>query len=78
MNKLANFIKSLFCPSVDETLNTFQKKIDSLSKRVDFDVDEINAADAAIDALHTRKQVLLLNIAKAENAIESLEKITTC
>lgn len=76
MKKLANLIKSLFCPSVDETLNTFKKKIDSLSKRVDFDVDEINAADTAIDSLHTRKQVLLLNIAKAENAIEKLEEIT--
>lgn len=76
MKKLASLIQSLFCPSVDKTLNTFQKKIDSLSKRVDFDVDEINAADAAIKALNTRKQALQLNITKAENAIEKLEEIT--
>ncbi|MBU2871979.1 hypothetical protein [Colwellia sp. E2M01] len=76
MKKLLKFFKSKLCPSVDETLNTFQEKIDSLSERVDLDVDEIIFANNKIEALYNRKQVLLLNIAKAENAIEQLEKIT--
>jgi len=75
MKKLIHFLKSLVCPSVDKTLNTFQKKINKLNKRVDLNVDEINAADELIDALHDRKQVLLLDIAKAENAVEFLNKI---
>lgn len=76
MKKLTHFLKSLVCPSVDETLYTFQNKINALNTRVDLNVEEINAADALIDALHDRKQVLLLDMVKAETAIEALEKIT--
>jgi len=75
MKKVIHFLKSLVCPSVDETLDTFHQKIISLNKRVDLNVDEINSADELIDALHDKKQVLLLDIAKAENAIEFLNKI---
>lgn len=76
MKKLTHFLKSLICPSVDETLYEFRSKILWLNRRVDLNVDEINEADALIDALHDIKQVLLLDIAKAETAIEALEKIS--
>lgn len=76
MKKLIHFLESLVCPSVDTTLNTFQNKINALNNRINHNVYAVNAADARIDELHDKKQVLLLDIVKAENAVEALEKIT--
>ena len=75
MKKLIHLLKSLVCPSVDQTLDTFQKKIISLNTRVDLCVDEINATDALIANLKSQRQVLESDITKAENAIEFLNKI---
>lgn len=75
MFNIKRSIQSLFCPSVDKTLKTFQKKVNSLNKRIDINVDEINAADKAIADLNTRKKLLELNITKAEKAAEKLTEI---
>ncbi len=77
MKFLTVFIAQLLCPSVDKTLHTFQNKIDKLHERIDLDIDDINSTDKLIDNLHVRKQQLLLNVAKAESAVEQLEKITS-
>lgn len=76
MKKLIISIKSLLCPSVDETLSNFHQQINTLNKRVDLNVDEINHNNQLIEDLHKRNQVLQLDISKAESAVESLEKIT--
>ncbi len=63
-------------PTTEQTLNTFQSKIEQLNERIDFCVDEINAADLVIDNLHDKKRKAALEIATAENAVEQLRKIT--
>ena len=75
MKKLIHLLKSLLCNSVDQTLNGFQKKINSLNKRVDLCAEKINATDDLIEKLNKQRQVLESDISKAENAIEFLNKI---
>lgn len=75
MKKLAHFLKSLICPSVDQTLDTFQKQIYSLNMRVDLCAEKINSTDELIEKLNKKKQALESDITKAENAIEFLNKI---
>lgn len=69
-------LKKWFTPTTEQTLNTFQTKINQLNERIDFCVDEINTADLVIEDLYTKKQKRILEIAQAENAVEQLEKIT--
>jgi len=76
MNRAIILLKSLFCKSTDETLNTFHEKTKQLRTRIDVICEHINSNDALIDTLYDEKQVLLAEVLQAETAIEHLEKIT--
>jgi|GEM_PF-1998652 len=74
--KLKTFLKSLFYPSVDKTLQNFKAQVHQLNERIDFNVDLVNEYDAIIDDLHERKQKALLEIVAGESAVEKLLEIT--
>jgi len=74
--KLLNLFRGFQLPTVAQTLNTFQKKINQLNARIDYNVDEINAIDNTISKLYDKKRALNAEIVIAEQAVEQLEKIT--